>query len=645
MLKYLLFSFFIVSSVQVFSREEGFELSKKNIHTSIEEMLAYHVEHKVFSSVLAKRSFKLFFDQFDPGKMYLLDSEVSPFWSMKEDLLQQVVTGHLHGEYFLYEKASSLIRSSILRAREYRKKIRDELIGNPDLTGAPFYQGVAFVKTEELLYQRIKNQMLAMLQLEKEQERIEILTTKNVQEILAFCERKWQRFEAPYLSSNKEHFLAMHTLKAFAKSLDAHSSFFTPEEAYELRASLEKQFEGIGVVLKESLGGVVVKTVVRGGPADKSGKLSSGDSLLSIDGNVVSESSYLDVMNWLKGDVGKGVNLTVRKKTGEVISFGLIRDKIAVEAELVRFGSVPFGDGHIGIIDIPSFYESADGRSCEKDVRDALRSLKSLGNLQGLILDMRANSGGFLSQAVKMAGLFVSSGVIVISKYAEGQMRYLRELDGKVFYDGPLVVLASKASASAAEIVAQALQDYGIAVVVGDERTYGKGTIQHQTVTDENASTYFKVTVGKYYTVSGRSTQIEGVKADIVVPTKYSSFNIGEKYLPYALKNDQVPDAFRDPLLDVDARSRAWLKKNYLPNLQKKFSFWTEVLPILKKNSEYRLSHDKNFLCFLQFLQNTESPVAKKWNPSLNFGVEDLQVLEGVGIVKDMILLRKYAKK
>ncbi len=594
--------------------------------------------------MLAKRSFKLFLDQFDPYKVYLLEGEASPFWNMKEEFLHQVVIGHQHGDYFFYEQAARVIRAAILRAREYRKKIQEELAiqRNSDLF---FDEGVlSYAKTEDLLHERIKKQLLHMLYMEKQQIGMEVLSERDQQDILALCERRIRRIEEPYLSSDKEHFLAMHVLKAFAKSLDAHSSFFTPEEASDLRTSLEKQFEGVGVVLKEGVGGVVVKSVIQGGPADKSGMVTSGDLILAIDGHPVLEDSYLEAMNWLKGDRGKRVLLTLQKKNGEIISLGLVREKIVIAQELLRFGAIPYGDGVIGVVEVPSFYESSDGRSCEKDMKEALRGLRSLGKLHGLVVDMRGNSGGFLSQAVKMAGLFVSSGVIVISKYAEGQMRYLRELDGKIFYEGPLVLLTSKASASATEIVAQALQDYGLALVVGDERTYGKGTIQYQTVTEEGSSTYFKVTVGKYYTVSGKSTQIEGVKADIVVPTKYSPFNIGEKYLPYALKNDQVPDAFVDPLADVDLRSKAWLKKNYIPNLQKKFSFWTEVLPLLKTNSEYRVNHDKNFLYFLRFLKNEIPSSEEKWSPSLNFGVEDLQLVEATNIVKDMALLQKYSK-
>src|SRR5262249_53796114 len=158
----------------------------------------------------------------------------------------------------------------------------------------------------------------------------------------------------------------------------------------------------------------------------------------------------------------------------------------------------------------------------------------------GLVLDLRENAGGFLSQAVKVSGIFLSNGIVVISKYSRGDVHFLRNIVGRSYFNGPLVILTSKMSASASEIVAQALQDYGVGIVVGDERTFGKGSIQYQTVTDMSTDLFFKVTVGKYYTASGRTTQIEGVKTDIVVPTHYAPYHIGERYLEYPLSADKV---------------------------------------------------------------------------------------------------------
>jgi len=434
-----------------------------------------------------------------------------------------------------------------------------------------------------------------------------------------------------------------------AKSLDAHSSYFSPEEAYAMRTSLEKQFEGIGVVLREGIDGVVIHDMIKGGPAERCGKIGQGDLLVEIDGKSMEGASYDDVLNRLQGAGTGKIKIGLRRFTSEtdskVYRVELKREKIVMQDDRVQYSSEPFGNGIIGKLNLPSFYESGEGSSCELDLRVALRELKKKGDLVGLVLDMRENSGGFLNQAVKVAGLFITSGVVVISKYARNETQYLRDLDGRCYYNGPLVILTSRASASAAEIVAQALQDYGAALVVGDDRTYGKGTIQYQTVTDNAATSFFKVTVGRYYTVSGRTTQIDGVKADIVVPTSYSAMAIGERYLEFPLKSDRIPSAYSDPLTDVDPRNRLWFQQNYLPNLQKKLSVWTQMTDQLRINSSYRLEKNKDYTSFLKAIEQSKKGDFTGLTAENNWGVEDLQMLEAVNILKDMSQLKPAAAK
>ena len=247
-----------------------------------------------------------------------------------------------------------------------------------------------------------------------------------------------------------------------------------------------------------------------------------------------------------------------------------------------------------------------------------------------------------MNQAVKIAGLFITRGVIVISKYSQGETKYLRDIDGRIYFDGPLVILTSKGSASAAEIVAAALQDYGTAIIVGDESTYGKGTIQFQTVTDDGAKAFFKVTVGRYYTVSGRTPQIDGVKADLHLPSELAPFNIGERYLEYPLPNDRIAAAYVDPLSDVEERNRAWFQKNYLPNLQEPQTIWQKWMSQLARNSALRLGRDKNFNLFLQNQERYQGLSIRTYSRPANpsWGQDDLQMAEAVNILKDMIQLR-----
>jgi len=630
--------FFIVVFSQIFSLPQ--QLKKSDIRPTLEELFSYHVEYKELTPLLVKRTFKSYIEQFDAPKMYLLYGEVKPYLELSSAEVEGVMTGYASDSYGQYEQLNQTIAKAILRARAIRQEVGKELAANGEKIdssgGEMFFQ---FPTTTDQLKSRIRMQMVRLLLSEKRSADPKFWTPERREKILSLYEKRYQRYESAYLPSDPkaEHYFAMHILKAMARSLDAHTAYFSPDEAFEMRASLEKQFEGVGIVLREGVDGVEVTDLVKGGPAARSGKIQIGDFLVAVDGTSVVNASYDEVLERLKGSGNKEVALGLKRfvPNGQEATYqvDLKREKILMQEERVQYAAEPFGDGYIGKLVLPSFYESSDAPSCEMDLREALKELKKKGKLNGLVLDMRENLGGFLNQAVKVAGLFITSGVVVISKYSQGEIQYMRNVDPRVYYNGPLVILTSKASASAAEIVAQALQDYGVGVVVGDPRTYGKGTIQYQTVTDNDAAAFFKVTVGRYYTVSGRSTQINGVQADIVVPTEFAPYNIGERYLEYPLPNDQVPAAYADPLADVDPQAKLWFQRNYLPYIQKKESIWTQMMPMLKKNSAYRIEHDPNFKLFLQMI-NGEAPTPDK---GMNWGVEDLQMGESVNIVKDMI--------
>ena len=620
-------------------------LKSGDVRKSMEGMFHYHVEYKELLPLLVKRSFKVYIDQFDMEKMYLLQSEVQPFLELTEGQVARIVNNYQRDDLSEFISLNQTLQRAVVRARTWREEIERQLILNAtssDRSSAESY--LQFAITEDQLKERIRAQLVRFLYAEK---RAGQPWTPEVRaKIFSLWERRFQRVENSYMDSKTrgeaEHNLSMHILKAMARSLDAHTAYFSPDEAAEMRASLEKQFEGVGVILREGIEGIEVVDLIKGGPAQKSGKIQVGDLLVEIDGTSLSGMAYDEVLALMKGNGRKELNLGLKrtppKGEQELVRVALIREKITLQEERVQYTSEPHADGIIGKINLPSFYESGLDSGCEKDMREAIKELKKGPKLLGLIIDMRENSGGFLNQAVKVAGLFITRGVVVISKYAQGEVKYLRDIDGRIYFNGPLLILTSKASASAAEIVAQALQDYGTALIVGDERTYGKGTIQYQTVTDEEAKAFFKVTVGRYYTVSGRSTQIEGVQANIVVPTEFSFYNIGERFLQYPLTSDQISAAYIDPLTDIDQINRAWFQKNYLPYVQKQELLWQRLLPSLVQNSSYRLKRDPNFALFLDGMQRTKEGNSKE---KTNWGVEDLQMGEAVAIMKDMILLEK----
>lgn len=264
--------------------------------------------------------------------------------------------------------------------------------------------------------------------------------------------------------------------------------------------------------------------------------------------------------------------------------------------------------------------------------------MQGRGNLLGLVIDLRENSGGFLRQAIKVSELFIDKGIIVISKYSQGKMSYAANLKENAFYKGPLVLLLSKASASAAEIFAQALQDYGVALIAGDDRSYGKGSMQHQTLTDPSARFFFKVTVGRYYTASGRSPQIQGVQTDIAVPTRYFPYRIGERYLAFPLAKDHLSFDLFQALKKVRQGGDSIFPSLLVPYLKPRESKWRKMLPTLMANSSKRITKDLNFQLFLtkgKLLQMQRG--RELFSPETSVGQGDLQMEEALMIVKDII--------
>ncbi len=609
------------------------QLRLVDVRNSMEEMFTYHVEIREMTPTVVKRAFKNYVEQFDSQRIYFTYAEVKPFFEVNSTQIEHVINHYYADEYPEFGALNKSIGQAIARAKAWRQEFYADFVKKGEALEVGFSddQSTQYASTPDVLRKRLRAQLLYLFKLENKSKDSSFWTEDRRRKICNLYEKRFSQYEATY--NQNEHYFSMHILKSMARSLDAHTAYFSPQEAYEMRTSLEKQVEGVGIVFRESLEGVEVADVIKGGSAARSGQVHIGDFLVEVDGSPVSGNNYQEALELLKGSGKKQVALGFKRLQGDAESFvkvDLKREKIILDDERVQFTTEPFADGVIGKLMLPSFYESSDAPSCEADIREALRQMKKQGKVYGLVFDMRDNLGGFLSQAVKVSGVFMTSGVVVVSKYAQGEIQYLRNIDPRLYYDGPLVVLTSKMSASAAEIVAQALQDYGIGLVVGDPRTYGKGSIQYQTVTDQSAPSYFKVTVGRYYTVSGRSTQIEGVQADIHVPTAYAPYNIGERYLEYALKNDQIAPAYNDPLTDIQGSSKLWFQKNYLPYLQKKESQWVQMLPTLKKNSQYRIDKNPNFQQFLKHMDEG----------NIDIGMNDLQMQEAVNIVKDMISLR-----
>lgn len=635
------------------------QLGSSDISHVMDRLFSLHVENKELNTTVVRRCFKLYIEQFDTDKSYLLSDEIAPYVSMSDDQAESILQRMKANDYSDFSALNRLIQHAIFRAEQNRTQMDGETLSAFDAKGPELTIQSEYAQSKEELIERQKNRMARFYLFHRS--RCDLSSSKRKEKLLFLYDKKIRRLENGYLylkddgskmeSERAEHAFVVHVLKAFAKSLDTHSSFFSPEEAQEMRLSLEKQFEGVGVVLFEGVDGVMISDLVKGSPAEESGQIKVNDLLVEINGVKLDSVAFEDVLDLLKKGNRNEVVLGLRRMGAQgrssIFRVPLSKRPIVMNDSRIQTSWEKWNDGGIGKISLYSFYESGDGMSSEKDIKEAIRAFQKKGPLYGLVLDLRDNSGGFLSQAIKVAGLFLSNGVVAISKYARGEVHYLRNLVGHRFYGGPLIILTSKMSASASEIVAQALQDYGVGIVVGDERTFGKGSIQYQTVTDESADLFFKVTVGRYYTASGRTTQIEGVKADIVVPTQYAPFRIGERYLEYPLVADEVKPAFIDPLSDVDLKARWILENRYLPYLQRVVSFWKRILPTLQKNSAVRLSQNAGFQKMIRDQARMQSRLEALPPNSIDemptFST-DLPMMEAVNILQDMIQIEEASR-
>ncbi|SCA62727.1 Uncharacterized protein SCG7109_AD_00020 [Chlamydiales bacterium SCGC AG-110-M15] len=639
------------------SAKEHFDDQRKfqEIPEVMEEFFDYHVDHRQMTPDILKRSLSIYFKQFDVSHEYLLDKEIRQFTDLSDLMSRELGTHYHEGDFSIYEDMSLTIKKAIFRSREWRAEMQEDMEQLyvdarvfRDTLGDQEHED-SWAMTSQELKQRQRESMLAFIADQIEQVPDNELDKKK-RKIVDLFERRMQEKENRYLfvndeglgytSEKREHYLVVRILKSLAKSLDSHSSYFSGQEAYDMRVQLEKGFQGIGVILQESVDGVVITRLIKGGPAEKSGLIKEKDVIVAVDGEKITGYSFQKVLDLIRGKGSSYVNLGLKRHeegsdAPSLIAVQLERGKVVLDEKRVDVDYDEVEGGIVGKITLYSFYEGEDGLSSEKDIRKAIEDLKKLGDLKGIVLDLRDNMGGFLMQAVKVSGLFITSGVVVMAKYADGDVRYFRDIDGHAYFDGPVVVMTSKASASAAEIVAQSLQDFGTAVIAGDGQTYGKGSIQHQTVTNKDSENFFKVTVGRYYTVSGRSTQITGVESDIIVPTRYHEREIGERTLDYPLPNDSMTASYEDALMDLDWDSKRWYLKYYIPSLQKKGETWDKMLSVLRENSQERIAENQDYQTFLEIISEGSTLDSS----SLADPDQDLQMAEAVHILTDMIEL------
>jgi carboxyl-terminal processing protease len=599
------------------------ELKHQDVKPIVEEMLSFHVDESFFNQKIAKRSFKNFIDKFDPNYKYLLSGEVQSILLRDSDYWSSIIENFQNSNLQAYQNLSKTILSSIQRAKKIRSEVREKILVK-NVTKLDSLKPNYFSEDENELYIQWLDEAITEMKSYASENQKEELSREEKIKVLDFLERRYVSHEKNYLNSKN---LPLYTLKAISSSLDAHSMYFSDDEALEMRQILRKEFCGVGIHLKERVDGPTISYIVPRSPAEASSLLHEGDIIEEINGQPTNKLSFKDVLSKLVGAPHTTVSLKVKSKAGKEEKVKLKREVFSLVEERLKVDYDHFSDGIIGYIQISSFYDNGNHYNVCDDLKNALEELKAKGELLGLILDVRGNFGGFLTQAVETAGIFSKKGSVVVAKYANDEIQFTRNKDSKPFYDGPLIILSSKASASAAEIVASTLQDEGSAIIVGDKRSYGKGSMQYQTVTNPKAKHFYKVTVGRYFTLSGKSPQLEGVKADIVVPSTYASMQLGEKYLSYPLKKEPM---------QYKKNIESELKKLFNEIRSEPSSHAKRFLPILKKNSEHRKTANENLRLFISQLEDQKIAQQLKMK---GCGKDDLQKKEALEIMKDMILL------
>lgn len=363
-------------------------------------------------------------------------------------------------------------------------------------------------------------------------------------------------------------------LSALAQSYDPHSEYMSQRALDNFNIQMALSLFGIGAELRSEDGYAKIQRLVPGGPAERGGQLRANDRIIAVaqgDGEFedVVDMKLDKVVEKIRGKKGTTVQLQVLPSDSpdpskvEVVK--IVRDEVKLKdeeakAQVIETKDPDGGELKIGWITLPSFYANMDKRgggspkSTTKDVADLLKRLKREG-IEGLVVDLRQDSGGSLDEAVRLTGLFIDRGPVVQAKNTDGTISALRDPQPGLLWDGPMVVLVNRLSASASEIFAAALQDYGRAVVIGDAKSFGKGTVQTLVEVDRFMPTFaasgksgaVKLTIQKFYRVKGGSTQLRGVTSDIVLPSLTDQEEFGEGALKYPLKYDEVPSQDFEP--------------------------------------------------------------------------------------------------
>jgi len=553
------------------------------------ELLSFVLEKGHFSPIeindeFSKKAYASYIESLDPTKRFFIQSDIAEFQKYELSIDDMIRSKDLAFFDLTYKRLMLRMKESKVI---YTNILSKPLDLNDNETINVDYEKLPYAATMKDLDQRWRKQLeLAVLSDITDKEDIQNALnlgisdeTKDVKDAKPAEKIEPKSFEELEKTARKTtesnlnnnfSFIAELTredwftvyINAIVTQYDPHTYYFSPEDKEKFDVSMSGKFEGIGARLQKKNEGIEVSELISGGPAWRGKLLEQGDIIIKVaqaneEAIDIAGMRLDDVIKKIKGPKGTLVKLTVKKVDGSVKVVPIVRDEVETEETFAK-STVVEKDGKLfGVIYLPKFYQTFENRSNRdafKDVAIEIERLKAM-NVQGIVMDLRDNGGGSLETVVKMTGLFIDKGPVVQVKQAGGKAQILPDADPKVQWEGPLVVMINNYSASASEIFAAAIQDYNRGIIIGSKQSYGKGTVQNVFELNEfvRGNEYgdlgaLKTTTQKFYRVNGGSTQLEGVKSDIVMPDRFSFMQTGEKDEKSALPWDKIEPAIYTPL-------------------------------------------------------------------------------------------------
>ncbi len=544
-----------------------------------------HYEPKVINDDFSVSVFEDFIDVIDPTKRYFLASDIKDFEQYKFQIDDQIKNTDITFFNVVYER--------LLQRMADAKKIYKEVLAQPfdyneDESIDIKYEDMPFANSKKELKERWRKQLkyatlgtydskLTMNQgqskVSKDVTNEEVVTdiediTGNAASAVPLSKEESEMTSRESTEKTLDEFFDfvddlqrkdwfVQYINTIVDEFDPHTFYFAPEEKEKFDTSMSGKFEGIGARLQKKPEGAKIVEIISGGPVWRDQRLEVGDEIIKVGQKGEAPIDIVgmrldDAIKLIKGPEGTVVDLTVRKVDGSLEIISLTRDIVELEESFAKSANIIKENQKFGLINLPKFYVDFDDyseRNAATDVAKEVERLRQEG-AEGLILDLRDNGGGSLKTVVEMAGLFIKDGPIVQVQSSGKKKEVYDDKDERVQWDGPLVILVNELSASASEILAAAMQDYKRAVIIGSRQTFGKGTVQNVIPLDNIVRSNehgdlgaIKLTTQKFYRINGGSTQLEGVKSDVVVPDKYSYIDLGERDQSNPLKWDKISPA------------------------------------------------------------------------------------------------------